>query len=116
MQLYTGASLANAAAAAVRETGACTAATALPVLGAGRANRYAHAGSALAADAATALIVGGGAGGANRLACRSQTISASAPAVARVVLQVASALAPAHATCTSVSFVTFARRSPGHVA
>ena len=38
---------------------------------------------------------------------RSQTISAAAPAVARVVLQVASALAPADAPCTSVSEVTF---------
>ena len=43
------------------------------------------------------------------MACRSQTISASASAVARVVLQVASALAPADATCFSVSEVTFLR-------
>src|SRR5215212_1712238 len=48
--------------------------------------------------------------------CARQTISASAPAVARVVLQVESAPAPADATCFSVSVVTCARRSPGHVA
>ena len=93
------------------------AATALPVLSAGPlAIRYARAGYALAADAATALTAGV-AGGASRFAWRSQTISASAPAVARVVLQVTSALAPAHATCTSVSEVTFLRLTiKGHVA
>jgi hypothetical protein len=47
----------------------------------------------------------------------SQTISASAPAVAWVVLQVPSALAPAHATCYSVIEVTFLRLPiKGHVA
>jgi hypothetical protein len=51
------------------------------------------------------------------LACRRQTITASAPAVARVVIQVASALAPADATCFSVSEVTFFRHTiKGHVA
>jgi hypothetical protein len=46
-----------------------------------------------------------------------QTISASAPAVARVVLQVASALAPAEAPGFSFSEVTFFRlRIKGHVA
>ena len=93
------------------------AATALPVLSAGRlAIRYARAGYALAADAATALTAGV-AGGASRFAWRSQTITAAAPAVAWVVLQVTSALAPAHATCTSVSEVTFSRHTiKGHVA
>jgi hypothetical protein len=48
---------------------------------------------------------------------RSQTISASALAVARVVLQVTSALAPADATCFSVSEVTYAHLTiKGHVA
>jgi hypothetical protein len=52
-----------------------------------------------------------------RRAARSQTITAAAPAVATVVLQVASALAPAHATGFSISEVTFARLTiKGHVA
>jgi hypothetical protein len=68
------------------------------------------------AASATALIVGR-ALDAKVLAFRSQTISASAPAVARVVLQVASALAPADATGFSVSEVTFLRLTiKGHVA
>ena len=95
------------------------AATALPVLSAGPfAIRYARAGYALAADAATALTAGV-AGGANRLAWRSrrQTITASAPAVARVLIQVDSDPAPADATCFSVSEVTFFRLTiKGHVA
>ena len=67
------------------------------------------------AASATALLVGR-ALDAKRLAFR-QTITAAAPAVARVLLQVASALAPADATCYSVSDVTFALLTiKGHVA
>jgi hypothetical protein len=72
--------------------------------------------AAVDADSATAVIVGH-AGGVKRYAFRSQTITASAPAVARVVLQVASAPAPADATRFSVIEVTFFRlRIKGHVA